>query len=76
MKNDYLLGAYVAIDPVKSAAITDEKEKADIAAASSTGKFTALGRMALFPAFTFVCYLALQLYFKSRGGYKPVQLKT
>jgi hypothetical protein len=32
--------------------------------------------MALFPAFTFVCYLALFLYFKSRGGYKPVQLKT
>ena len=76
MKNNYLLGAYVAIDPVKSAAITDDKEKADIAAATTAGKFTALGRMALFPAFTFACYLALFLYFNSRGGYKPVQLKT
>ena len=76
MKSDYLLGAYEAIDPAKSATITDEKEKADIATATSAGKFTALGRMALFPAFTFGCYLALALYFKSKGGYKPVQLKS
>ena len=28
----------------------------------------------MFPVFTFACYLALIGYFKSRGGYKPVQL--
>jgi hypothetical protein len=27
-------------------------------------------------AFTFACYLALIGYFKSRGGYKPVQLTS
>ncbi len=40
----------------------------------TAGKFSALGKMAMFPAFTFACYLALIAYFKSRGGYKPVQL--
>jgi MFS family permease len=73
---NYLLGAYQAVDPVKIAAVTDDKDKTDLATATTKGKFSALGKMALFPAFTFVCYLALFLYFKSRGGYKPVQLKT
>lgn len=71
---NYLLGAYQAIDPVKSATITDEKSLATLKAAEGEGKFTALGRMAIFPAFTFACYLALLMYFKSRGGYKPVVL--
>jgi MFS family permease len=75
MKQHYLLGSYEAIDPVKSAALTDEKAKQDIATAAAQAKFTALGRMAMFPIFTFICYLLLILYFKSRGGYKAVQLK-
>jgi MFS family permease len=74
--HNYLLGDYQAIDPAKSAAVTDEKSKADLQAATTAGKFTALGKMATFPAFTFACYLALMAYFKSRGGYKPVQLAT
>ncbi len=74
VKKDYLLGAYVAIDPDKKAAITDEKLQADIKSAETAGQFSALGKMAMFPAFTFACYLALLLYFKSRGGYKPVSL--
>jgi len=76
VEKDYLLGRYEAIDPAKSNALTDDHSKAEIAAATTNGKFAALGRMALFPLFTFLCYLALLLYFKARGGYKPVQLKT
>ncbi|HUC85175.1 MAG TPA: MFS transporter [Candidatus Acidoferrales bacterium] len=76
VKNDYVLGSYEAIDPAKRAALTDEASLNQIKTAETTGKFSALGRMAIFPAFTFACYLALLLYFKSRGGYKPVQLKT
>ena len=72
--NTYLLGQYLAVDPVKSAAVTDEKAIAEIKSAESAGKFSALGKMAMFPAFTFACYLALIFYFKSKGGYKPVQL--
>ena len=74
VKKDYLLGAYEAIDPVKKAAITDEKSQAEIKSAETTGQFSALGKMAMFPLFTFACYLALILYFKSRGGYKAVRL--
>ncbi len=70
----YLLGTYEAIDPVKRAAVTDAKAQADLQAATTAGKFSALGKMALFPLFTLACYLALIAYFKSRGGYKPVHI--
>jgi len=72
----YLLGTYEAIDPVKSAAVTDAKAQADLQAATTAGKFSALGKMALFPTFMLACYLSLMFYFKSRGGYKPVQLAS
>jgi MFS family permease len=74
VQKNYLLGAYQAIDPAKSSAATGDKEQETIASATTTGQFSALGKMALFPIFTFVCYLALILYFKSKGGYKPVRL--
>jgi MFS family permease len=76
VKQNYLLGAYEAIDPEKKAAITDEKSQAEIKSAETAGKFSALGKMAMFPIFTLVCYLALLMYFKSKGGYKPVQLDS
>jgi MFS family permease len=74
VKKDYLLGAYEAVDPEKKAAVTDEKAQAEIKSAETAGKFSALGKMAMFPLFTFACYAALMLYFRTRGGYKPVQL--
>ena len=76
MKQNYLLGAYEAVDPEKKAAVTDEKAQAEIKSAETAGKFSALGKMALFPAFTLACYLALFVYFKSRGGYRPVKLEA
>ena len=75
VKKDYLLGAYQAIDPVKSAAITEEKSQADLKTATTTGQFSALGKMALFPAFMLACYLALIAFFRTKGGYKPVSLE-
>jgi MFS family permease len=74
VEKNYLLGKYQAIDPVKSAAVTDATATTAIANATTTGQFSALGKMALFPIFGLVCYLGLMVYFKSRGGYKPVQL--
>jgi MFS family permease len=76
VKQNYLLGAYEAVDPEKKAAVTDEKAQAEIKSAETAGKFSALGKMALFPAFTLACYLALFVYFKSRGGYRPVKLEA
>jgi fucose permease len=73
-ESDYLLGKYKAIDPEKAAAVTDTALKEAISTATTTGQFSALGKMAMFPAFMLVCYLALIVYFKSKGGYKPVEL--
>jgi hypothetical protein len=70
----YLLSQYKAIDPEKVAALTDETAKATVNTAKTTGQFSALGKMAMFPAFMLVCYLGLIAYFKSKGGYKPVQI--
>ena len=70
----YLLSQYKAIDPEKVAALTDETAKSTVNTAKTTGQFSALGKMAMFPAFMLVCYLGLIAYFKSKGGYKPVQI--
>jgi hypothetical protein len=74
VEKNYLLGKYQAIDPVKSAAVTEAASTTAITTATTTGQFSALGKMALFPIFMLAGYLALIAYFKSRGGYKPVQL--
>jgi MFS family permease len=71
---NYLLGAYQAIDPVKAATVTDNSFNDQIKAATTTGQFNALAKIVLFPVFMFACYLSLILYFKSKGGYKPVHL--
>lgn len=75
VERSYLLGQYRAIDPERSAAITDEQARETIETVTTTGQFTALRTMALFPVIMLVGYLGLMLYFRSRGGYKPVQLE-
>src|SRR5450432_1924562 len=74
LQKNYLLGNYNAIDPVKSSAVVDDQSKAEIISATTTGQFSALGKMALFPLFGLACYLGLMFYFKTKGGYKPVEL--
>jgi len=74
VQKNYLLGDYKAIDPVKSSGVTDDSAKEAIKTATTAGQFSALGKMAMFPAFMLVCYLGLIAYFKTKGGYKPVQL--
>lgn len=76
VEKTYLLGSYKAIDPMKSAAVVDDAAHKTIDTATTTGQFSALGKMALFPIFGLVCYIGLIGYFKSRGGYKPVKLDT
>jgi hypothetical protein len=76
VEKNYLLGKYQAIDPVKSAAVPEGNLQADLKTATTTGQFSALGKMALFPVFMLAGYLALIAYFKSKGGYKPVQLDS
>ena len=73
-ESNYLLGKYQAIDPDKTAAVTDEASKQTIANAITASQFSALGKMALFPTFMLLGYLGLLFYFKSKGGYRPVEL--
>jgi MFS family permease len=75
VEKHYLLGNYRAVDPVKSAAAEGENKEV-IKDATITGQFSALGKMAMFPAFMLVCYVGLIFYFRGKGGYKPVQLAT
>ncbi len=74
VEKHYLLGAYHAIDPVKSATVTAPEAQQALKDASVAGQFSALGKMAMFPAFMFCCYIGLIFYFKSKGGYKAVQI--
>ncbi len=73
---NYVLGDYRAIDPERAAlaAAADPNAKAALDEANLAGQFDALAKMALFPAFMFLCYGALYLYFRSKGGYRPVVL--
>lgn len=75
-KQHWLVGEYSAIDPEKAAKIADPASVATIGSAVKAGQFGALANMALFPAFMLVCYIALFLYFRSRGGYRAVDLSA
>lgn len=43
--------------------------------AQRDGKSAALHEVAILPVIMFCCYIGLMLYFRSRGGYKPVLLE-
>jgi MFS family permease len=77
----YEVLSYDAIDDKKLEALTaaiPEPQKADtlkqIGVIKEQSSRKALAYMAMFPAFMLLCYLLLIGYFKSKGGYKPVNL--
>lgn len=71
-----VLGDYTAIDPGKTATVQTAEGKDALKSAEVAGQFSALGKMAMFPGFMLCCYLILIFYFKSKGGYKPVQIES
>jgi MFS family permease len=80
-KHIYEIIGYQAIDDKaladKIAAVPEaERAKIDeeIKTALKRSNQGALGKMALFPAFMLVCYIALIVFFKSKGGYKAQTL--
>jgi len=75
VEKDGILGQYEAIDQDKQAALPDE-EKAVVGEIVNKAQHGALAYMALFPIIMLAGYLLLILYFKSKGGYKPVVLET
>tara|TARA_Y100000588_G_C14192404_1_gene898607 strand:- start:383 stop:1699 length:1317 start_codon:yes stop_codon:yes gene_type:complete len=73
-KNDtYFLGDYTAVDGDKVKEL-DEKNKTAVEADIQKGKQGSLASVAIFPFFMLICYIALILHFKKKGGYKPVEL--
>jgi MFS family permease len=74
VEKTYILGKYQAIDPAKKAMVTEPKDLAALESADKAGQFGALGKMVVFPAFMLICFIGMFLYFKSKGGYKSVDL--
>ena len=69
-----VFGKYQPVDREKLAILgQDEKQVVDGVVASA--KQNALMTVAVFPAIMLVCYLLLIIYYRSRGGYRPVELK-
>jgi MFS transporter, DHA2 family, metal-tetracycline-proton antiporter len=68
-----IFGSYAAIDPAKRAAASPE-QKAVLDSIDHESRRDALRTIAWLPMIMFVVYLGLILYFRSRGGYKPVVL--
>ena len=69
----YFLGDYTAVDNEKVGKLASEK-KAEVEESIQKGKQGSLKSVAIFPFFMLICYIVLIMYFKNRGGYKPVEL--
>ena len=69
----YFLGAYKAVDENKVKQLPAEQAE-KVGAIAKHAKQGALAKVTIFPAFMLVCYLGMILYFRSKGGSKPVSL--
>ncbi|CAN5322373.1 MFS transporter [soil metagenome] len=74
VESSYMKIQYQAINQRRADQVTDETAVAAIEEAQKAGQFDALAKIAIFPGFMLACYIALFLYFKARGGYKPVDI--
>jgi MFS family permease len=68
-----VFGRYRALDPAKLAAAAPA-DRAALAAIVAQSKQAALRDVALLPLVTLLTYLGLIVFFRSRGGYRPVVL--
>lgn len=67
-----IFGTYMALDHDKLKAAANEADKTTIGTIQESAKKNALKTVALLPVFMLLCYLGLLVYFRSKGGYKPV----
>jgi MFS family permease len=70
----YFLGSYTAVDEGKVDSLPAE-QKDKLHTIAKDAKQGALAAMIVFPLFMLACYIGLILYFKGRGGYRPVDLQ-
>jgi len=69
-----IFGKYEPLDQEKVKALPDEDNQ-KIVEVTKIAKQDALLTVALFPTIMLVCYLLLILYFRTKGGYKAVELE-
>ncbi len=69
-----LLGARTLNDD--AVALLSEEDRQRVVSVQSASSQSALRAVAWLPAFMFVCYVLLIFYFRSKGGYKVIELKT
>ena len=67
----YLLGGYTAANNEKVEALDNAAEVKEEIKVAKQG---ALANITIFPIIMLICYIALFVYFKGRGGYKTVEL--
>jgi MFS family permease len=72
-QDSYILGSYSAVDEAKVKGLL-AAEQNEVTTLEKQAKQSALARIAVFPGFMLLCYLGLIAYFKSKGGYKSVEL--
>ncbi|MFM1873379.1 MAG: hypothetical protein RL398_2801 [Planctomycetota bacterium] len=70
----YFLGSYTAVDEAKVSALPEEQPK-KVHAIVKEAKQGALANMTIFPLAMLACYVGMIVYFRGRGGYKPVSLQ-
>ena len=71
VESSYLLGKYTAVDSGK---VSELAEADKINEEIKVAKQGALANITIFPIVMLICYIALFLYFKGRGGYKTVEI--
>ncbi len=73
IEDKYILGKYTAVSADKVATLP-EGEKEEVETLVKNAKQSALATVAIFPAIMLACYIALIVYFNSKGGYRPVSM--
>ena len=69
-----IFGTYNALDSDQLADAPDQ-DLDTIGKIQEQAKKQALSTVAIFPVFMLLCYIGLILYFRSKGGYKPIELE-
>ncbi|WP_257668389.1 MFS transporter [Parapedobacter tibetensis] len=69
-----IFGEYKALDQEKLA-VADEETLAVITEVENQSKKSALSTVSILPVFMFLFFVALIIYFRLKGGYKPVVLE-
>ncbi|MGF1451456.1 MAG: sugar MFS transporter [Opitutales bacterium] len=75
VEEEYLLGVYDTVDSGAAGELTPEQQDqlTDITDRETQG---ALAKMTIFPAIMLAAYIALWLYFRSKGGYRAASVES